>query len=266
MKKNPIGIIDVSVDGLNILSSLTKEFKNEDFIYFNDIKNLPYEGKDPSIIHKYIKANLEFLLSQNIKLLIVISDTICEYGEEILSSINVPVIQIVDSIINYMNKNYENKNIILCSKDYILKANLYQKNIKYNHLYSISSNKMESIISNDKIKTMKSFNVAFDSFKTIQSKDLDVLVYTAPWIELLKTEINEALKVKEIIKIGDIISSSIKESKIDFYKNRKGKITVFTTASKEEFSKLIPWFNLKYKFNQIELDYGQDRTTEKDNK
>ena len=71
MNKRPIGIIDINVDGLYILNSLTKEFKNEDFIYINDIKNYPYEGREQEEIVKFVTENVEKLLEQNIKMLVV---------------------------------------------------------------------------------------------------------------------------------------------------------------------------------------------------
>ena len=265
MKKNPIGIIDVSCDGICILNDLQKNFKNEDFLYFNDIKNLPYEGKDSLVILKYIKKNVEYMLEQGIKMLIVISDTIIEYGSEYLEGLNIPVISIVQSIIDYLNINYENKNMLLCAKDYILKANLYQKNIKYSHLNTVSSNKMEVNIKDNKVKTMKSFNACNDSFRAIASRDFDVFVYTAPWIWLLKTEILEYIKVKDFIKVGDIISGEVKKKLDDSYKKGQGKIFVHSTVLERDFKDLIPWFKLKYKYTQVVIDYDQNRTIQKDN-
>ena len=67
MNKRPIGIIDINVDGLYILNSLAKEFKNEDFIYINDIKNFPYEGREQEEIVKLVTENVEKLLKNTIK-------------------------------------------------------------------------------------------------------------------------------------------------------------------------------------------------------
>ena len=142
MNKLPIGIIDINVDGLYILNTLCNEFKNEDFLYINDLKNDPYEGKEPEVILNYVKKNVEKLLSQNIKLLIVINDSIIEYCSDYLSTLNIPIINIQKVIIDYVNKNFEQKNLILCAKDYILKANLYQKNFNYNHIYNIPSDNL----------------------------------------------------------------------------------------------------------------------------
>ena len=248
MNKMPIGIIDVSVDGLYILNPLTKDFKNEDFIYINDIKNFPYEGKDVDVINKYVKANIDRLINLNVKMLIVISDTIVEYCNEYLQTLKIPVINIVQSIIKYTNENYEQKNIVFCAKSYILKANLYQKFINYNHLYNVSSDELESIIIENKLKTSKAFSVSESTFKVVSKKDCDVLVITSPWIELLKIEISEFLDVDEMIKLGEVVANEIRKLNLGTNSRGKGKITIVSNIDKKEFKSMTKWFNLKYKY------------------
>lgn len=251
MNKRPIGIIDINVDGLYILNSLTKEFKNEDFIYINDIKNYPYEGREQEEIVKFVTENVEKLLEQNIKMLVVISDTIIEYCLDYLQTLNIPVINIVQSIINYVNKNYEQKNLALLAKSYILKANLYQKNFNYNHMYNIASEELENMIIENKMKTSKSFKASFETFKNSPKKEYNLLIITAPWLELLKIEILEYLEVDEFIKLGNVLSEDIKNANSECYNRGKGKITILSKIDKKEFADLTKWFNLKYKYIQM---------------
>ena len=251
MNKRPIGIIDINVDGLYILNSLTKEFKNEDFIYINDIKNYPYEGREQEEIVKFVTENVEKLLEQNIKMLVVISDTIIEYCLDYLQTLNIPVINIVQSIINYVNKNYEQKNLALLAKSYILKANLYQKNFNYNHMYNIASEELENMIIENKMKTSKSFKASFETFKNSPKKEYNLLIITAPWLELLKIEILEYLEVDEFIKLGIVLSEDMKKANSECYNRGKGKITILSKIDKKEFADLTKWFNLKYKYIQM---------------
>lgn len=266
MKKRPIGIIDVTFSGITILNNLKQAFPYENFVYLNDIKNLPYEGKDVQVILKYVKHNVEHLLQRyNIKALIVISNTIIEYCEDYLNSLEIPVVYITKAIIDYVNSNYESKNMVLCGLDYVLKASLYQKNLRYNHLNTIQTNKMEEVLQENGIKTMKSFNIVNDSFKGIANKEFDILIYTAPWIELLKTELNEYVKVKDIIKLGDIINDAVSKLNIDFCQKRNGKIILTSTLLKNEYLPYIPWLDLKYKYKKAEIIYEQPQPIQENN-
>lgn len=251
MKKMPIGILDEGVQGLCILEKLITNYKNEDFIYINDIKNSPYEEKDKEKVLEYVTENVKKLLECNIKLLIVISDTIIECCEEYFSTLKIPVISIVQSIVDYVNTYYEQKNLILCAKSFILKANLYQKNIKYNRMYNIESEELEKVLINNKCKTSSSFKASENTFKNVNQKGCDLLVITAPWLEMLRIEIFEFLEVDKMIRLDEVISEEIKKKNIIQYSRGKGKVSVFSNVDLKKFKELTKWFTVKYKFNEI---------------
>ena len=73
MKKQPIGILDGGFEGINIFESLSKNFPNEYFVYINDPKNYPYEGKEEKLIHEYVKKNIDKLLSLEVKCIICVN-------------------------------------------------------------------------------------------------------------------------------------------------------------------------------------------------
>ena len=116
---------------------------------------------------------------------------------------------------------------------------------------------------------MKAFNASSDIFKQFQNRDFDVFIYTTPWIELVRVEILEFLKVKDFIKVSDIIASNLGKLEIEFYKKGQGKLLALSTIEKEEFVKMAPWFKLKYKYlnvkDLIEAENEQNRTIQKDN-
>ena len=125
MKKQPIGILDGGFEGINIFDNLSKSFPYETFVYINDPVNYPYEGKEEELIHKHVTKNIDKLLSMDVKCIVCVNASIIEYCEDLLHNINVPTILIVDSIIDYVNLNFEQKNMAILGKEYILKANLF---------------------------------------------------------------------------------------------------------------------------------------------
>ncbi|HPB49285.1 MAG TPA: hypothetical protein PK334_03160, partial [Bacilli bacterium] len=132
MNKLAIGILDSGYEGLTLFEELVREYRYESFLYINDIQNMPYEGKKAEDIQKAVQKNIDSLLSQGIKLLLVVSDIIVEHCQGLLNSLEIPVINIVNSIIEYVNTNFEQKDLILLIKQEVIKANLYQKNFRYN--------------------------------------------------------------------------------------------------------------------------------------
>lgn len=235
MYKLPIGIIDMNNDNISILDYLRKELKYENLIYINDLKQYQYEGLTPEAIIDRVKRNIDILISLECKLLVVISSTIIEYCQSYLKKLPIPVISIVDTIIDFVNEKYEHKNMAFLASQNIIEASLYQKRFKYNHLYNLPSDSLDDVIINKQMKTSVSFNLTKEVFKSVQKKDIDIIIPTTANMMLLKTEINEYMPFINIVNIPEIICDEIKEVANDnLYHKRKGKTYIYINVPKKE--------------------------------
>lgn len=75
MSTDPIGIFDSGVGGLTIMKALTETLSCENYIYLADSKNAPYGEKSEKEIVELTKQNVDFLLSQNCKLIVIACNT-----------------------------------------------------------------------------------------------------------------------------------------------------------------------------------------------
>lgn len=66
-----IGVFDSGIGGLTVLKELLYQFPNESFVYLGDTARLPYGSKSPETIRKYSEQNLRFLISQDVKALVI---------------------------------------------------------------------------------------------------------------------------------------------------------------------------------------------------
>lgn len=71
----PIGIFDSGVGGLTILSEVKKLLPYESFIYVADQKYIPYGSKSPLVVKERARKITEFLVSKQVKLIIVACNT-----------------------------------------------------------------------------------------------------------------------------------------------------------------------------------------------
>ena len=246
-----IGVLDGGFEGINIFSRLTKDYPYQTFIYLNDPTNYPYEGKEEKEILNCIKKNTETLINEGCKIILVVNNSIIEYGSEYFEKIeNVKILKFSDFIIDYVNENYEHKNVGLLAKEYIIKANIYQKNIKYNHLYGIPSDELDKIILNEEVKTAKSFKVVFDTFQTVKSKEYNVLVVTDSYLNNLRIEFSEYIKCDEITDLSAIVSKALKEYASSFGHFKKKGI-ILTNLDKKDYLKRAYFLDIKVKFQKI---------------
>lgn len=71
----PIAMYDSGVGGLSVLKEVMRQLPGEDVIYFADTARVPYGGKSPQEIIKINYEVVDFLLSLNIKMIIIACGT-----------------------------------------------------------------------------------------------------------------------------------------------------------------------------------------------
>lgn len=248
-KSLPIGVLDGGLEGINIFETLCKNYPHQKFIYINDFTNYPYEDKNQADITTLVKNNIQILLDYNVSKIIIVNNSIIEYCEEYLNTLDIPVIKISDIIINYLNSNYEHKNILFLAKQYIIKANIYQKNIKYNHLYNVASDELDELILNKKVKTAKSFSKTEELLSTVHNREYNILVYIDSYLQNLRIEFEEYTNGNDIIDLCDVIA---KELVLEINNNtRNNGNLIISKLDKKTFLSKCYWLNGKYKFIKI---------------
>lgn len=74
-KERPIGVFDSGVGGISVLRELYKIMPQEDYIYFGDSQNAPYGTKSLEEVRLFAIANVESLLAQGAKGIVVACNT-----------------------------------------------------------------------------------------------------------------------------------------------------------------------------------------------
>ncbi len=73
--KKAIGIFDSGIGGLTVFKEIVKVLPGENIIYLGDTARVPYGIRSPETVTRYSFENTQFLLSQEIKLLVVACNT-----------------------------------------------------------------------------------------------------------------------------------------------------------------------------------------------
>jgi len=95
---NPIGVFDSGVGGLTVVRSLMERLPFENIIYFGDTARVPYGVKSVETIALYARQITEFLLRQNVKLLIVACNTMAAVARQGVDDLSpVPVLDVIDA-------------------------------------------------------------------------------------------------------------------------------------------------------------------------
>ena len=76
MDNRPIGIFDSGLGGLTSIPNLLADLPNERVIYFGDTARTPYGSKAISTIKQYTTQIAEFLISNDVKMIVIACNTI----------------------------------------------------------------------------------------------------------------------------------------------------------------------------------------------
>lgn len=71
----PLGIFDSGVGGLTVAKRIFQLLPKEDVIYFGDTARYPYGPRSEEIVKKFSVQNINFLLSQKVKFIVVACNT-----------------------------------------------------------------------------------------------------------------------------------------------------------------------------------------------
>ncbi len=75
MNSLPIGIFDSGVGGLTVLRELRRLLPAEHLVYLGDTARVPYGNKSRATVRRYAEEDVQFLLGQGVKMIVIACNT-----------------------------------------------------------------------------------------------------------------------------------------------------------------------------------------------
>ena len=93
----PIGVFDSGIGGLTVVRELHRQLPDESIVYFGDTARVPYGAKSPATVARYAQEAAAYLLSRDVKLLVIACNTATAHAFDLLqSTVPVPVIGVIE--------------------------------------------------------------------------------------------------------------------------------------------------------------------------
>lgn len=126
----PIGVFDSGVGGLTVVRALMERLPFENITYFGDTARVPYGIKSVETICRYAAQMTEFLLKQNVKMLIVACNTIAAVaGETVRAMAPVPILDVIDAGACRAAAETRSKNVGVIGTPATINSNAYARSI-----------------------------------------------------------------------------------------------------------------------------------------
>ncbi len=110
----PVGIFDSGIGGLTVAKALVEALPNESIVYFGDTAHLPYGDKSVYAIQGYTRKIADFLLKQNVKLILVACNSASAAAYKMLQEYigsRALLVDVVDPMVQFLSENYADKRV-----------------------------------------------------------------------------------------------------------------------------------------------------------
>lgn len=242
----PIGVFDSGIGGITVLRELVKKFPKESFVYLGDTARLPYGSKSPETVKKYSVQNMDFLISKNVKAIVVACNTASTQINE-KEFKGVPVYNVIEPGSQMAAKKTVNKKIAVLATRATVRAGTYTDKIRkilpeakvFSQACPLFVPLAEEAWYEDPVTNL----IAFRYLNHLKSEDVDTVVLGCTHYPLLKNAIKKVMgNHVELVDSGEAIAQLLEE---DFQKNllkttesSVSSVTVCLTDASEQFESL----------------------------
>jgi glutamate racemase len=258
MDNRSIGMFDSGIGGMTVLKEIKKKLPNENIIYFGDTIHFPYGSRSKESIIELTKKGLDFLVKQNVKLIIVACGTATSQALDILiPDYNIPVIGIIDPTVEYIKSKPNIHRIGIVATSGTIKSNSWGKHLLQSNPELIITNKacpLLATMAEEGWTDNEIANLTVNEYiKDIGNIDALILGCThyPLFSKLFKFYLNSNV---ELINTGIIIANYVSKLLVlnNLFSNNNGNINIYLTDTEPNFINVASYL-LGYKIKNISI-------------
>jgi glutamate racemase len=247
MDNRPIGVFDSGLGGLSCVKEIMRIMPNEDVIYFGDTGRVPYGSRSQETLVKYVRQDIRFLKSFDIKMIIIACGTASSAALPwINEELDTKVMGVVAPAARVAVKASKSKRIGVLGTSATVRYGKYVDDIKRLCPESVVVQKacpmFVPLVENGYIDTEITKIIAREYLAEISEKDVDTLILGCTHYPLLKDVIRDIMGDKvTLIDSG----AAAADGALEFLKENdmlsektNGTYKYFVSDSTEDFAKL----------------------------
>ena len=197
-KSQPIGIFDSGVGGLTVTREILKILPNEDLVYFGDTGRTPYGPRSKDIVIQFSKQDANFLVEQNVKLVVVACNTASSFAlDELKKNFSVEMIGVIEPGSVSAVRATKNGKIGIIGTAGTISSDAYARtiekldpNIK---AFSLACPLFVPIVEEGYIQKEATYLIAEEYLQPFKSNGIDTLILGCTHYPLLKDIIHKVL-------------------------------------------------------------------------
>lgn len=194
MNNHSIGVFDSGLGGLTAVKQIMKELPNENIIYFGDTGRVPYGTRSNETIIKYVRGDIRFLRSFDVKIIVAACGTASTVALPALrDEMDVPVIGVVESAVRAAVNATRNHRIGVIGTPSTIDSGAYETMIRSMNAdimtYSRGCPLFVPLVENGHFDTQVTRLVVEEYLAPIKAQGVDTLILGCTHYPLLKQAI-----------------------------------------------------------------------------
>lgn len=98
MNNSALGIFDSGVGGLTVVRAVQELLPSENIVYLGDTARVPYGSKSPETIRRFSEEDVRYLLTQNVKAIVVACNTATAHALPLLQERHqIPIVGVIEA-------------------------------------------------------------------------------------------------------------------------------------------------------------------------
>jgi glutamate racemase len=200
-KEKPIGVFDSGIGGLTVLKEIFRELPYESTVYLGDTARVPYGIRSPETVTRYSSENVGFLISRDIKALVIACNTASSVSlEAIKDMVSIPVAGVIYPGAKTAAASTKNKKVGVIGTSATIKSGSYTKAIKAIdpeiEVFATACPLFVPLVEEGWTEGRIVGMIAEKYLENIKDKGIDTLVLGCTHYPLLKKVISEAIGQK----------------------------------------------------------------------
>ena len=242
MNKQPIGIFDSGLGGLTVVKEIEKILPNENIVYLGDTARVPYGTRSKEIITKFSFEDAVFLLSKNVKCIVIACNTSSALaGAELKNELKIPIFDVVTPALKDAKEISKNGNIGIIGTRGTIDSGAYS--VPFSKACPLFVPFIEEGVIDGKALEL----VAKEYLSDFKKENIDTLIMGCTHYPIIKDIIKNELDDNiNLIDPGESVAKVLKEylikNKMQNTDTKVGERNYFVTDYTERFIKVAEMF------------------------
>ena len=252
----PIGVLDSGLGGLTVVKEVIHQLPNEDVVFIGDEARMPYGTKTHEQIISYTREMVQYLIKQNVKLIIYGCNTATANALQTLrQEFTVPMIGVIKPGSQEATKVTKTDHIGIIATESTINSKSYNKTIqeidpKIKSL-GVAAQKFVSFVENDQADTKEAKDNIEKTLEPFKDNEFDTLILGCTHFPMLKKQIDDFLPETKLV---DPAVSTVKVAKKYLAENNLLTNTSGHTLKLHATSDIVEFSRLAKRWLQTEID------------